>query len=174
MDRIETFLTVKDGVPSIEQTACTLTDDYFSTPLDTLRSAKLDELNAAAQAAIIAGCDVALTDGTTGHISMTTEDQINLTDAQAALQGSASGYPYHLDGTLFKIYSSADILIMSTAAAAHKLYHTTYCNHLRAWAKRVTTVDELTTITYGAVLPDDLKTNMDSIINSHTASGHVI
>lgn len=137
--------------------------------LDTLRTAKLAELNAAAESAITAGCDVTLTDGTTGHISLTAEDQINLTTAQAAVQGRATGYPYHLDGQLCKIYTAADILIMAKAAVAHILYHTTYCNHLRAWAQRAATSDELAAITYGAVLPDDLKANMEAIISAASA-----
>ena len=137
--------------------------------IETLRTAKLAELNAAAESAITAGCDVTLSDGTTGHISLTAEDQINLSTAQAAVQGGATGYPYHLDGELCKIYSAADILIMAKAAVAHILYHTTYCNHLRAWAQRVTTEDELAAITYGAALPDDLKSNMEAIISAATA-----
>jgi len=137
--------------------------------LETVRTAKLDELSAAAQAAIIAGCDVTLSDDTTGHISLTPEDQINLSTAQAAVQGGASGYPYHLDGQLCKVYSAEDILIMGKAAVAHILYHTTYCNHLRAWAQRITTADELPAITYGATLPDDLKANMEAIISAASA-----
>lgn len=138
--------------------------DTFGTAPDIARSSKLNELSAAAQAIIIAGCDVTLSDGTTGHISMTAEDQINLTTAQAAVQGGATGYPYHLDGHLCKIYPAEDILTMAKTAVAHILYHTTYCNHLRAWAQRATTADELTAITYGATLPDDLAQHMSTII----------
>lgn len=137
--------------------------------LETLRAAKLAELDAAAQAAITGGCDVTLTDGTTGHISLTAEDQINLSTAQAAVQAGAAGYPYHLDGALCKIYPSADILAMGKAAVAHILYHTTLCNHLLTWARRATTVEELGGITYGATLPDDLKANMEAIINAASA-----
>lgn len=137
--------------------------------LDTLRTAKLAELNAAAEQAITAGCDVTLSNSTVGHISLTAEDQINLSTAQAAVQGGATGYPYHLDGELCKIYTAADILIMAKAAVAHILYNTTYCNHLRGWTKRVTTSDELAAITYGAALPDDLKANMEAIISAASA-----
>ena len=147
----------------------TNTPEPAAPDMEAYRAAKLDELSAAAQAAIIAGCDVTLSDGTTGHISLTPEDQINLSTAQAAVQAGASGYPYHLDGELCKVYSAADILTMGKAAVAHILYHTTYCNHLRVWAQRATDQDELTGITYGAVLPDDLKANMEAIISAATA-----
>jgi len=162
-------LTLKEGIAVVEESTLNLPDDYFDLSLEAVRAAKLAELDAAAQTAITGGCDVALADGTTGHISLTAEDQINLSTAQAAVQAGAAGYPYHLDGELCKIYAAADILSMGKAAVAHILYHTTLCNHLLTWARRAATADELAGITYGATLPDDLKTNMEAIIN--TASG---
>ena len=93
------------------------------------------------------------------------EDQINLTTAVGAVNQGAEGYPYHLDGQLCAIYPAADIRAMGEAATAHKLYHTTYCNHLMAWARRAT-ADELEGITYGAELPADLAANMEAILNA--------
>ena len=88
--------------------------------LSALRSAKLSELSAACNAAIVAGCDVTLST-TTGHIGLTDEDQINLTTAVGAVNQGAEGYPYHLDGQLCAIYPAADIRAMGEAATAHKL-----------------------------------------------------
>lgn len=133
-------------------------------PLKAAKSTKLSELSAACNAAIVAGCDVTLS-ATTGHISLTDEDQINLTTAVGAVNQGAEGYPYHLDGQLCAIYPAADIIAMGEAATAHKLYHTTYCNHLMAWARRAT-ADELEGITYGAELPADLAANMEAILNA--------
>lgn len=133
-------------------------------PLETAKSAKLSELSAACNAAIVAGCDVTLS-ATTGHISLTDEDQINLTTAVGAVNQGAEGYPYHLDGQLCAIYPAADIIAMGEAATAHKLYHTTYCNHLMAWARRAT-ADELERITYGAALPADLAANMEEVLTN--------
>lgn len=133
-------------------------------PLEAAKSARISELSAACNAAIVAGCDVTLS-ATTGHISLTDEDQINLTTAVGAVNQGAEGYPYHLDGQLCAIYPAADIIAMGEAATAHKLYHTTYCNHLMAWARRAT-ADELEGITYGAELPADLAANMEAILNA--------
>ena len=141
--------------------------ENFTCPaldLSALRTAKLSELSAACNAAIVAGCDVTLS-STTGHISLTDEDQINLTTAVGAVNQGAEGYPYHLDGQLCAIYPAEDILAMGEAATAHKLYHTTYCNHLMAWARRAA-ADELEGITYGAELPADLAANMEAILNA--------
>lgn len=133
--------------------------------LEERRTAKLAELSAACNAAITAGCDVTLS-AVSGHISMTAEDQINLSTATAAVEQGAVGYPYHLDGQLCAIFPAADIQAMAQAATAHKLYQTTYYNHLAAWVRRVETAEELTAITYGAALPKDLGDNMAAILGA--------
>lgn len=128
------------------------------------RTAKLAELSQACRAAILAGCDVTLSDGTMEHFALEETDQINLTAAVTACQQGAIEYPYHADGCLCRLYSAADITTISEAATAHKLYHTTYCNHLMMWARRAETADELAGIAYGAELPVDLAANMASVL----------
>lgn len=132
--------------------------------LEEVAPAKLIELSEACNNAITAGCDVTLSDGTAGHIALTAEDQINLSTATTAVEQGAAGYPYHLDGKLCAIYSAADISIMAQAAVAHKLWHTTYYNHLSAWVRRCETAAEVQAITYGAELPADLAENMAAIL----------
>lgn len=132
--------------------------------LETLRSAKLAELSRTCNETITAGCDVTLADGTAGRISLTAEDQINLSTALAAVEQGAAGYPYHLDGALCAVFPAADIAAMARAATAHKLYHTTYYNHLAAWARRCEAGEDLAAITYGAVLPEDLAANMAAVM----------
>ena len=75
-------------------------------------------------------------------------------------------YPYHLDGQLCAIYPAADIIAMGEAATAHKLYHTTYANHLFAWVRRCDTLEDVAAITYGSALPDDLAANMTAILEA--------
>lgn len=134
--------------------------------LEALRGAKHTELSEASHAAIVAGFDVALSDGTMGHFSMEETDQINLTAAVAAVERGAASYPYHADGALCKLFPAADILRVAQAATAHKLYHTTYCNHMLAWARRTETAAELDGMTYGAALPADLAANMEEVLAS--------
>lgn len=147
-----------------------LTDRPVPTPvppdMDALRSSKLSELSAACRDAIVAGCNATLTDGTTNHYALEETDQINLTTALAAVEQGAEGYPYHADGQLCKVYPAADILAVAQAATAHKLYHTTYCNHLMAWVRRVETVEELDSIVYGVELPTDLAANMAEVLGN--------
>lgn len=130
--------------------------------LDTVRTDKLAEVSAACNAAITAGMDVETTQGTE-HFSLQETDQINLTAAVTAVQQGAAGYPYHADGELCRMFTAAEINAVGDASIAHKLYHTTYCNHLFAWIRRAT-ASELAGITYGAELPADLAASMQALL----------
>lgn len=173
-------LHTMDGVPLYRwdgERVMARTDEEIAAdripPLETVQAAKLAELSAACNAAITAGCDVALPGGSSGHISLTAEDQINLTNACASVEGGAQAYPYHLDGGLCALYPAADILAMGRAATAHKLYHTTYYNHLAAWVRRCEASEEVQGITYGAELPDDLAAHMAGVLAAAGGEGDV-
>lgn len=130
--------------------------------LEDRRAAKTAAMSAACNAAITAGMDVETTQGTE-HFSLQETDQINLTAAVTAVQQGAAGYPYHADGELCRMFTAAEIGAVGQASIAHKLYHTTYCNHLFAWIRRAT-ADELAGITYGAELPEDLAASMQALL----------
>lgn len=138
--------------------------DPNARSLEQLRADKLAELSRACGAAITSGCDVVLPSGGGGHISLTAEDQINLSTAMTAVEQGAVGYPYHLDGQLCAIFPAEDIRAMAQIATAHKLEHTTYYNHLAAWVRRCETAEALAAITYGTALPQDLEDNMGAIL----------
>ena len=131
-------------------------------PLEDKRAAKTAEMSAACNAAITAGMDVETTQGTE-HFSLQETDQINLTAAVTAVQQGAAGYPYHADGELCRMFTAAEIGAVGEASIVHKLYHTTYCNHLFAWIRRAT-ASELAGITYGAELPEDLAASMQALL----------
>lgn len=143
-----------------------ITGEQFTESLDNVKQAKILECDKACSAAIIAGCDATLTDGTVEHFAWTAEDQINIATAEKAIQGGAPSFPYHADNKLCRLYSAADIIKIITAATAHKTYHTTYFNHLKTWINRCTTVDEVNAITYGVTLPDDLLTSLNNIVEA--------
>lgn len=153
----------------VNQEALTAYEAANQPDISALREDKATELSEACHSAIVAGVDVTLSDGTTGHFALEETDQINLTTAYNAVQTGAAGYPYHADGQLCKMYPASDIIAISEAATAHKMHHTTYCNHLMAWARRAETVDELSGITYGAELPEDLAANMAEVMSNAAA-----
>lgn len=142
----------------------TIEDVPDDRPLDVIRADKLAELSDACNAAITAGMDVETTQGTE-HFSLQETDQINLTTALSAVQSGASGYPYHADGQLCRLFTAAEIQAIAAASVKHKLYHTTLCNHLLTWARRAETKEELSGITYAADgMPEDLAANMAAVL----------
>lgn len=144
-------------------------DEYVATlpeenPLQDAQLAKVAELSAACNKAITAGMDVETTEGTE-HFSLEETDQINLTAALSAVEQGAKGYPYHADKKLCRMFTAVEIKSIAETATKHKLYHTTLCNHLLTWARRVTTVEELEQIAYTAEdLPTDLAQNMAKVL----------
>lgn len=137
---------------------------YQAKTLEDVRSTKEAELSASCNAAIVAGMDVTTSQGTE-HFSLQETDQINLTTAYNAVLSGASGYPYHADGELCRMFTAEEMAAISSASIAHKLYHTTLCNHLLTWARRAETMEELNSITYTAEgLPEDLASNMAQIL----------
>ena len=138
-------------------------------PLEDKRAAKTAAMSAACNAAITAGMDVTTTQGTV-HFSLQETDQINLTAAVTAVQQGAAGYPYHADGELCRMFTAAEIGAVGEASIAHKLYHTTYCNHLFAWIRRASAA-ELAGITYGAELPEDLAASMQALLAQAGGAG---
>ena len=163
------FVTITDDGTTV--TSCEWDEEAYQAwlaeqpdPMDSLRSVKEAELSAACNAAIVAGMDVETTQGTE-HFSLQETDQINLTTAYNAILSGASGYPYHADGALCRMFTASEITAISNASIAHKLYHTTLCNHLLTWARRAETEDELNGITYTSEgLPDDLAANMAQVL----------
>lgn len=147
---------------SAEELAAWEAEHPDPVPLEEKRAAKHAEISAASEAAIKAGMDVETTQGTE-HFSLQETDQINLTAAVTAVKQGAAGYPYHADGELCRMFTAAEIGAVGEASIAHKLYHTTYCNHLFAWIRRAT-ASELAGITYGAELPDDLAASMQALL----------
>ena len=144
----------------------TIEDVPDDRPLDEIRTDKLAELSSSCNDAITAGMDVETTQGTE-HFSLQETDQINLTTALSAVQSGASGYPYHADGQLCRLFTAAEIQAIAAASVRHKLYHTTLCNHLLTWARRAETKEELSGITYAADgMPEDLAANMAAVLSA--------
>lgn len=142
----------------------TIEDEPDDRPLDEIRADKLKELSTSCNAAITAGMDVETTQGVE-HFSLQETDQINLTTALSAIQNGSTGYLYHADGQLCRLFSAKEIQDIAEASIKHKLYHTTLCNYLMAWVRRIEDKKELANVKYSIEnLPQDLKQNMIDIL----------
>lgn len=137
----------------------TIEEESDNRPFEEIQTEKLSNLSEICNQTIVAGMDVETTEGME-HFSLEETDQINLTTALSAIEQGAKGYPYHADKKLCRMFTAIEL-----KAIAHKLYHTTLCNHLLILARRATTTAELDKITYSAdCLPPDLAENMKKIL----------
>ena len=163
----ETFPFINIEVDEIDGIMTVTSMKAGAKPTETLDNVKANkrlEVDSACKTAITDGVDVELPSGTE-HFSLQETDQINLTTAYNAVQSGLSSYPYHADGKLCRMFTADEISAISKASIAHKLYHTTLCNHLLTWIRRIESVEELQTIVYSPdVLPSDLADNMVKIL----------
>lgn len=142
----------------------TIEEEPDNRPFDEIQTEKLSNLSETCNQTIVAGMDVETTEGVE-HFSLEETDQINLTTALSAIKQGAKGYPYHADKKLCRMFTAVELNAIAEKATAHKLYHTTLCNHLLILARRATTTAELDKITYSAdCLPLDLAENMKKIL----------
>ena len=161
---VESIPDESEGVLKADVVSKKLWIDPIPTiSIEELSQQKYTEISAACQQAIYNGFNAEVETGTE-HFSLKDEDQINLQTANEAIKSGAMGYPYHSDGNLCRLFKADEITTLANAAVQHKLYHTTYCNHIMRWIDRVETGDELNQIYYGADLPEDLKKNMEQVM----------
>lgn len=133
--------------------------------LNAVIAQKLSEVSSVCGQIICNGFDVDLSSGT-HHFSLTAEDQANINSIFNAVILGASEYPYHADGEPCTVFSASDIVKLYITTKTFITNATTYNNMLRLWIKRETNIDVLKTIAYGSDLPDDLKVQMQEILNS--------
>lgn len=131
--------------------------------VDEIREQKLVEASATCEQLIYDGIDVTLSSGEK-HFSLQIADQSNIDGIFNAVTLGATAYPYHADGELCIMFSASDIVSLYVAYKSFVTTQTTYCNALRQWIMREEDKDKLTTIEYGASLPDDLNAEMNTIL----------
>lgn len=122
-------------------------------PLDAIKARKAEEMSAACRQAIIAGFDVTLSDGKDHHFSLTVEDQLNLNALFGLLASGAEQVPYHADGETCMYFTAADMQVVVQEATAHKTYHESYFNSLKAYIASKRTAASVESIEYGTEIP---------------------
>ena len=139
---------------------CWRNGDYVEVPvgsLDYKKESVLEKMSMACQAAIESGVDVEVSTGTE-HFSLDSTDQMNLTNMNILVAAGVSGYPYHADGKVCRVYNAEEITKIATAATQWVTANTTLNNSLVAWINRIETEEELNTVEYSVeALPEDLK-----------------
>lgn len=129
-------------------------------PLNTIKANKTAEMSAACRAAIVAGFDVTLSDGKDHHFSLTVEDQLNLNALFGLLATGAEQVPYHADGETCMYFASADMQTVVQEATAHKTYHESYFNSLKAYIASKRTAASVHAIEYGTEIPEQYQSDV--------------
>lgn len=83
---------------------------------------------------------------------------MNLTNMNILVAAGVTGYPYHADGKVCRVYNAEEITKIATAATQWVTANTTLNNSLVTWINRIETEEELNTVEYSVeALPEDLK-----------------
>ena len=127
--------------------------------IEFIRSSKLKEVSYACRHTIESGFDIELSDKQMHHFSLDTQDQLNLITLSAMAE-TEELIPYHADGELCKFYSAAEIKAIVAGATKFKTYHTTYHNALKAYINSLSTIEEISAITYGIELPEEFQSDV--------------
>lgn len=158
---------------SIEQDVndAPVVDQDDRVTIEYIRSSKIKELSVTCNKSIEYGVDVSLSDGITGHFSLTTQDQLNLITLQAMVASGETMIPYHADGELCRYYSVEDIERIMNAATIHKTFHVTYFNSLKVYVESLTDMKEISSVKYGMEIPVEYQS--DILRNFYASSGEI-
>ena len=132
--------------------------------LEYVRESKIKEMSSTCRKAIENGFDLILSDGKTHHFSLSAQDQMNLLVLSTKVD-TEEKISYHADGELSKFYSAAEMKQIIDAANAHKEYHTTYYNALKAYINSLDTMEAIAAITYGTSIPDEFQSEVWKVLN---------
>lgn len=128
---------------------------------DVILSAKLAEISAACNAAIVAGVDVQLGEETE-HFNLSIEDQSNIANLFRVVELGGTEFPYQADGGKCRIYTAQEIAQIYIAAQTAITSQTTYHNALKAYVQSLTNVEKISAVTYGMNLPKKFKDEMNA------------
>lgn len=121
-------------------------------PIEEIRKSKLAELSNACNAAINAGTQVQLSDGSTESFTYDLADQSNVSEMFNAVLLGATEYPYHANDDDCRMYSAQDITAIYVTLSSYKTAQTTYHNQLKQYVKALETADEVNAVVYGQEL----------------------
>lgn len=143
-----------------EQEEISVPDSANDVTVEFLKSTKISEMSNICNKTITSGIDIVLSDGTTHHFSLTTQDQLNLITLSALAESGETTIPYHADDELCKFYSVEDIKTIISKATTFKTYHVSYFNALKKYIESLEEMDTIATITYGIEIPEDYQSEV--------------
>ena len=123
--------------------------------LEEVQNEKVAEMNNAQQMTIQQGLDIALSDGSVEHFTLTDHDQTSLMGLQTLVAQGVESIPWHSadQSEHCKYYSNADMAIIAEKALQFITYHVTYFRDLRIYIRSLKAKEEVQNVTYGMEIP---------------------
>lgn len=139
-----------------------INENYENIICLNIKSNKINEMDNICKQTIYKGLDITLEDGTVEHFTLDEQDQLNLSGIGLKLLMGAETVAWHEDDETIpcRFYSAADATKIISTLTAWKEYHITYFRDLRIYINSLTTVEEIESIEYGCVLPDEYKSEV--------------
>lgn len=137
--------------------------------VEYLKSSKIAEMKNICNKTIESGIDVVMSDDTTHHFSLTTQDQLNLITLSSMISAGETEISYHADGELCKFYSAEDIATVIRAATDHKSYHIAYFNSLKWYIGSMDAIEEISAVKYGMAIPNEFQSEPLKVIIGSTS-----
>lgn len=131
------------------------TDPIEEITVEYVKSKKLKEIANACSSAIELGFDTLLSDGVSHHFSMTIQDQMNINTIIDMAKAGIDYIPYHADGEVERNYPQEDIFTIGNASAKHRFYNISYHNSLKQYVSSLDTIEEISAVSYGMVIPKE-------------------
>lgn len=123
--------------------------------IDYLLDKKIKAMKNACEAAITNGFDVG-----NAHYSLTIQDQLNLITLSGMADAGLDEIPYHADNESCRYFTADEIKAIIAGATAHKTYHTTYFNSLKAYIQSLNDMADIAAVYYGMEIPDYYKSDV--------------
>ena len=127
---------------------------------EIVRNAKIAEISAACNAAIVAGVDIQLGEEAE-HFNLSIEDQSNIANLFRVVELGGTEFPYQADGGRCRVYTAQEIAQIYMAAQTIITTQTTYHNALKAYVQSLTDVKKISAVTYGMSLPKKYTNEMN-------------
>lgn len=123
--------------------------------LEEVQEKKIEEMNEFQQEVIQQGINVALTDGTVEHFTLTDHDQTSLMGLQTRVFAGDEHIPWHTsdEEEHCKFYSNADMALVTSTALSYVAWHVTYFRDLRIYIRSLETKEDVYAVTYGMNIP---------------------
>ena len=148
---------VKKGWITTEQASTILGEE---DPIETIRNIKLKEISDACNYTIISGIDIEFNKEKV-HFNLSIEDQSNINNLFRVVELGGTEFPYQSDGGECRIYTAAEIAQIYIASQTLITTQTTYHNALKQYVQSLSSIDDITAVTYGMELPEPYLTSVN-------------